>query len=186
MDKLAGMAKRSFWELLIRGIITLIFGVAALVWPEITIEILIILFAVFMLMDGIIAVAGSSIRRFDGWWLTLIGGLAGILVGILTFVWPKVTIFILVYFIAIRSFIVGLFEIIGATQIRYKHEGKWLLIMGGIISILFSLIIAFRPDIGIIAIVAIIALYAIFFGILLISLAFMVKSLAKQMMEENG
>lgn len=183
MDKLTGMAKRPFWELLIRGILALIFGVAALVWPGVTAEILVIFFAIFMLLDGIMAVAGSVIMRFDGWWLILIGGLAGILVGILTFVWPAITLIILVYFIAIRSFIVGLFEIIGASQIREKHEGKWLLIMAGIISIIFSLIIALRPDIGILAIVAIIALYAIFFGILLISLAFMVKSWAKQITE---
>src|SRR6476660_4177590 len=77
--------------LLLRGIVTIAFGVLALVWPGLTLLTLIFLWGAYAIADGVFAL-GAAVSSKGGeiaprWWLALIG-LAGILAGLLAFVWP--------------------------------------------------------------------------------------------------
>lgn len=108
------------------------------------------------------------------WWLGIVG-LSGIAAGIMTFAWPGITTFILLMFIAAWAIVTGVMEIWGAVKLRKEIEGEWLLILSGILSVAFGLILFAQPEIGALALVWLIGWFAVLFGIVNIALAFRLK-----------
>lgn len=163
---------RNWWVFLLRGLIAVIFGVLALVWPEITLITLVILFGGFILLEGIlnllIGITSSETNR--RWWVTLIEGILGISVAVLTFVWPNLTAVVLLYFIAAWALITGILEILAAITLRRMLEREWVMILNGALSIIFALLLFIFPGETAISLVWLIGIYAIIIGILLIIL----------------
>ena len=158
---------RNWWLEVLRGIAAIVFGILAFVWPGITLFTLVLFYGAFVLVDGVLALAaavkgGNATPR---WWLAIVG-LAGIVAGALTFVWPGITAFILLFFIAGWAIVLGIFEIIGAIRLRKEIEGEWLLILNGVLSVLFGLVLLWRPGLGALAVVWIIGAYAIILGVI--------------------
>ena len=92
---------RNWGLILLRGILAIIFGVLAFVWPGITLISLVLLYGAFAFMDGILAIAAAIRGGLPAprWWLALIG-IFGIAAGILTVLWPQITALVLLLFIA--------------------------------------------------------------------------------------
>ncbi len=161
------------WSLiLLRGICAVLFGILAFAWPGVTLLTLVTLYGVYAAMDGIFSI-GAAIRGgtcAPRWWLALVGVIS-LGAAIAAFVYPGMTAMLLVMFIGSWAIAHGIFEIIGAIQIRKEIEGEWLLILHGAVSVLFGLVLLFQPGKGALALVWLIAMYAIFAGFLLIILA---------------
>jgi len=174
------MYRRYWWMLLIRGIVAVLFGLAAIVWPGLTALVLVYLFGAFAFVDGIVAVVVSLQERtiVPRWWVLLIEGIVGILIGILTFFSPTVTALALLYLIAAWAIITGILEIAAAFSMRRALVLEWTLAIAGILSILLGILLAIQPASGILAVVWIIGIYAIVFGVLLIIRAFQFRSAA--------
>jgi len=174
------MYRRYWWMLLIRGIVAVLFGLAAIVWPSLTALVLVYLFGAFAFVDGIVAVVVSLQERtiVPRWWVLLIEGIVGILIGILTFFSPTVTALALLYLIAAWAIITGILEIAAAFSMRRALVLEWTLAIAGILSILLGILLAIQPASGILAVVWIIGIYAIVFGVLLIIRAFQFRSAA--------
>lgn len=155
-----------------RGIIAIIFGIIALVWPGITLIALVYLFAAYALVDGFIAIVVSiqERKRFSSWWAVLLEGIAGVIIGILAFAWPGITLLLLLYFISAWAIITGIMEIVGAFMYaRHTSTGQEIaLVVGGILSIILGILLFFEPAAGLLTIVWIIGIYAIIFGVLLV------------------
>jgi len=168
---------RYWWVLAIRGVAAILFGIAAFVWPDITLAALVLLFGAYALVDGIFAVInGFSVRKEnERWWMVILEGLAGIIFGVLTFLWPSITALVLLYFIAAWSILTGAFEIAAAIRLRREIEGEWLLGLAGCASILFGIILIIVPGPGAIALIWVIGSYALIFGVLLLVLAFRLR-----------
>ena len=98
-------------------------------------------------------------------------GLLGIAAGIVTFAWPGITATLLVLFIGAWALVHGIFEIIGAIQLRKEIDNEWMLILGGALSVLFGLLVLIAPGAGALGLIWAIASYSIVFGILFIALA---------------
>jgi uncharacterized membrane protein HdeD (DUF308 family) len=132
---------RNWWVFLIRGIAAILFGIGAFLWPGLTIAVLVLMFGAYAFVDGIFAIiAGISARNESGrWWMMILVGLAGVVVGILTFVQPGITAIVLLYYIAAWAVISGIFQVISAIQLRKEIEGEWLLVLGGIASVIFGI-----------------------------------------------
>lgn len=162
---------RNWWLYLVRGIIAVLFGIMALLWPAITIGVLVILFGAYVLIEGVLAV-GSSLRNHNekGWWILLLEGLAGIIIGIFTFFIPSLTAQILLLFIALWALVTGVLEIAAAVALRKDIQGEWILALSGIFSVLIGILLLASPGTGLLAIVWLIGLYAVVFGALLIYL----------------
>ena len=140
------------------------------------------MFGAYALVDGIFAVfAGiASVDDFDRWWAVLLEGIVGIVIGLLTFFWPNITALVLLYFIAAWALITGIFEIVAAIQFRRVITGEWMLILGGLLSIIFGILLFVFPAAGAVSVVWMIGIYAIVFGISEIVFAFRLRGLRRE------
>jgi uncharacterized membrane protein HdeD (DUF308 family) len=180
-SKMFSQIFRNWWHFAVRGVFAIIFGILALIWPGPTKFALVLLFGAFALVDGIIAVATSITfhKYFDRWWAMLLEGLTGIIIGGLTFFWPNITALALLYVIAAWAFITGIFEIVAAIHFRSVISGEWVMILGGLFSILLAILLLVFPIAGAVALVWLIGIYAIVAGIIQIIFAFRLHSLLR-------
>ena len=167
-----------WWALAIRGVIAILFGLAALLRPDIALQALILLFGAYALVDGVFAIVGvfGGTRGGTPRWLLLIEGIAGILAGLIAFVLPGLTAIVLLYIIAVWAIVTGIFEIASAIRLRQEITGEWALIIGGALSILFGVILAvIGPVAGLLSLIWLIGVYAVAFGILMLITSFQVR-----------
>lgn len=176
------MLARNWWLIALRGLFAIIFGILAFVWPGPTIAALIILFGAYVLVDGIFSViAGiAAYGERERWWAVLLEGLASIAIGLITFFWPNVTALVLLYFIAVWAIVTGVLEIAAAIQLRRVITGEWLMILTGIASMVFGILLVIFPGAGALAMLWVIASYAIIFGVLMIILAFRLRGMRRE------
>lgn len=179
---LANIFSRNWWLILLRGLFAIIFGFLTWFQPGISLTALVLLFGAYAFADGAIGawIAIKGREEHDDWWVLLIWGLLGIGVGILTFLAPSITALILLFYIAIWAITTGVLEIVTAFRLRKEIKGEWLLILGGLISVVFGVFLVAQPGTGVLALLWLIAAYAVFFGILLVALAFRVRTFNKQ------
>jgi uncharacterized membrane protein HdeD (DUF308 family) len=167
---------KNWWLLLLRGIAAIIFGLLAFAWPGLTLLTLILFYGAFALVDGVLAIVAAMTGGVPGsrWWLAIVG-LLGIAAGLLTFLTPGLTALVLLFFIAGWAIVTGVFEIIGAIKLRKEIDNEWLLILGGIISVLFGVGMMLAPGAGALALVWVIGAYSVVMGVIFVALAFRLK-----------
>jgi uncharacterized membrane protein HdeD (DUF308 family) len=169
---------RNWGWVALRGVAALLFGLLTLFNPVITLATLVLLFGAYVLVDGVFAVVSAvANRRGEPHWLSLlVSGVVGIALGILTFLWPQVTALILLYFVAAWAVIIGLSQIVAGIRLRKLITGEWLLILAGVLSLVFGLMLFVAPGAGALAIALWIGAYATVLGVVLIALALRLRS----------
>jgi uncharacterized membrane protein HdeD (DUF308 family) len=170
---------RYWWAFIIRGIVAILFGLAAWFWPGLTLTALIIVFGAYALVDDIFAVVAGIASHGENrrWWAEVLVGIVSIAAAIITWVWPGLTALVLLYFIASWAVITGVLEIWAAVELRRSIQNEWLLGLGGLASLIFGILLFIFPGAGALGILWLIGLYAILFGILLIGLGWRMHSL---------
>jgi uncharacterized membrane protein HdeD (DUF308 family) len=169
---------QNWWALVLRGVCAVLFGVGAFVWPGITVALLILLYGAYALVEGVLGVAWALVGRQAGSfpWGVLLAGLAGIAVGIVTFVSPGLTALALLYLIAAWAIVRGVFEVIAAISLRRELENEWLLALSGLLSVALGVLLMVAPGAGALALLWWIGGFAIIAGILMIMLGMRLKS----------
>jgi uncharacterized membrane protein HdeD (DUF308 family) len=168
----------NWWALVVRGVAGVLFGIAALVWPRGAVAVLVLLFGAYALVDGIfnLIAAVRAPREGNRWgWLAL-SGVAGIATGLITFFYPGITAVALVLLVAAWSLVTGIAEIIAAIHLRKYIEHEWLLILSGLLSVAFGVLLFLLPAAGALALAIWIGAYALVFGALLIGLGLRLRS----------
>lgn len=170
-----------WWLTAARGALGIVFGILALFWPEPTTIVLVLLFGVFSFMDGIFAIAiGTASREYlQRWWALLLEGITDIVIGVLIFYWPDVTTLVLLYFIAFKAVTAGIFELVLALEFRQDFPGDWIMIIGGMFSVLLATWLFVFPAKGIVSLVWLIGIYAIIAGLIQLLFAFRLWSLLR-------
>jgi uncharacterized membrane protein HdeD (DUF308 family) len=173
---------RNWWALVLRGVLDILFGIAAFAWPGITFTALAILFGAFALVDGCFAIAAAAVGRPQGmpWWALLVEGILGIAVGAITFFYPGLTVLALLMMIAAWAVATGILEIVAAIRLRSEIRGEWLLALSGALSIVLGIALVAYPGPGIVAVTWMIGAYAITFGVLFIALGLRLRRWAHQ------
>jgi uncharacterized membrane protein HdeD (DUF308 family) len=170
--------KRGWGLLVLRGVIAVLFGILCFAMPGITLQAIVLLFGAYALVDGIfmLVVAIRAAKGMPGTGTLVLLGLIGIAAGILTFFYPGITALSLVWVIAFWAISTGVFAIAAAIRLRKELTNEWMLILSGVLSIAFGVLAIMRPGAGALSILWLIGGYAIVFGIMLLALAFKIKS----------
>lgn len=180
------LLRQSWLPLVVQGAAALIFGILAWVWPDRTLQGLIVLFGAYALIDGLIslvAIVGTAALGV-AWWPLLLRGLVGIALGLMTFAWPGVTALILVYIIAAWAVAVGVFQLLIGILIgllfKQRLTGTWLLIVGGIVSIILGFWLVAAPGDGAVALAWLIGTFALAYGLILLAAGFRLRALLQR------
>jgi uncharacterized membrane protein HdeD (DUF308 family) len=168
----------------LRGAAAVLFGLLALVWPDLTVGALVLLFGAYALVDGVsllaAVVTGDPEARAHRA-AFLFEGIVGVAAGILTFVWPGITALALLYVIAAWAVVTGAFEIAAAIRLRREISHEWLLGLSGALSILFGIVLVITPGAGALVITWVIGWYALISGVLLLALAWRVRKVQTEL-----
>ncbi len=155
----------------------MLFGLAALFLPGLVLEVLILLFGAYALVDGVLAVvaafgsSGRGMRRP----LLLIEGVIGILFGIVTLFWPGLTALALLYVVAFWAVFTGIARIVMAIMLRREIENEWSIALSGVLSVILGIVLILLPGVGLLAYTWLIGLLALALGVALIVYAFRVR-----------
>lgn len=171
---------RSWRILAVHGAIAVVFGVLAFIWPGLTLLVLVSLFAAYALLSGAVYLVGAFRHRRDSsdWWLLLLIGLAGLGAGVIAIVHPGLTALVLVLLMGANALVTGVLQIVAALRLRLVMRNEWLLVLSGIVSILFGILVFLFPAAGALALVWLISFHAVFTGAILLSLAFRLRKLS--------
>jgi len=163
----------NWWAFVLRGVVAILFGLLCFLLPHMALLTLIFLFGFFALADGIFNIIAAFRRtgpRQFPWWALLIEGIISIIAGVIAFVLPVAAAVGLLLLIAAWAVATGIMEIVAAIRLRKQITGEWLLVLSGLLSITFGVLLFLFPRAGALAVLIWIGAYAIVFGILLIAL----------------
>jgi uncharacterized membrane protein HdeD (DUF308 family) len=172
-----GPLARNWWLILLRGICAVIFGVLTFVWPGVTLLTLILLYGAYAFIDGVLSIwaAVTSGETAPRWWLLVVGAL-GVAAGLITLVMPGVTALVLLFFIAFWAIATGAMQIVGAIRLRKEIDNEWMLVAGGVLSVLFGFILLVQPGAGALGLLFVIGAFALIEGGILIAFALRLRT----------
>jgi uncharacterized membrane protein HdeD (DUF308 family) len=178
---------RSWWVPALRGVIAILFGAVTLYWPQLTLLVLVSLFAGYAIFTGIVSVAGAikNHTHDDHWWLFLIIGLVGIGAGVITIIHPAMTAVVLVMLIGANALMTGVLDLVTAIRLRREIHNEWLLALSGMAAIVFGILVFLYPIAGILTVIGVISVYAFITGLLLIAAAVRLRAISKVMRHER-
>jgi uncharacterized membrane protein HdeD (DUF308 family) len=174
---------RWWWTFILRGVLAIIFGIVAFISPPATIAVLVLLFGAWALVDGVFDIVAALMHRTmdRSWWLTILEGVIGIVVGLLALAFPDLAAASLLLLISAWSIVTGVIEIGLAIRLREQITGELWLGIAGVLSIVFGVLLFLFPAAGALTIVWIIGAFAIAFGISLIALGWRLRGIHQRM-----
>jgi uncharacterized membrane protein HdeD (DUF308 family) len=175
---MVGRLASNWWAVALRGILAIIFGLLAFVWPAITADVLVAIFGAYALVDGVFALIAALRSSHLGprWWSLVAEGVVGIAIALIAFFLPAVAALWLVWVIAVWAIATGLLKIAAALRLRAEIENEWSLGLSGLGSVVFGVLLAVWPGAGVLALVWLIGAYAIMFGLLLLWLSLRLRA----------
>jgi uncharacterized membrane protein HdeD (DUF308 family) len=163
------LSATSRWGLALRGIAAIIFGLIVWTWPHMVLHVLVLIFGIFAIASGIFAIlAGVRADTSRSRWLLIAEGVLAVLAGIVALGWPAITAVALLFLIALWAIVTGVVEIIGAFGTGGAGGVEWLLILSGVISIIFGILLFVWPHLGLLALVWLIGIYAVIYGVIML------------------
>jgi uncharacterized membrane protein HdeD (DUF308 family) len=173
---MAASLARNWWAVLLRGVVTLIFGLVAIFLPGVTLYSLVLVFAVYMLFDGVLAITAAirAAQRHERWGLFVLEGIADLIAGGVALVIPGAALVAFVVLAAAWAVISGALMLAAGVKLRGDHGRAWL-IVGGIASIVWGVLLGLFPVAGLVVLTWWLGAYALVFGVSLVLLAFTLR-----------
>ena len=171
----------NWWAMALRGVFGILFGLIALFAPGPTILSLVLLFSAYMLVDGVFGII-SAVRaagRHERWGLLLLEALVNIAAGVVAFLLPGLTVIVFVLLMAAWALVSGGLMLGAAFKLTQQH-GRWWLALGGVVSIIYGVLLAIAPLIGALVLTWWLGAYALAFGVILLVLAFRLRGQKNQ------
>jgi len=176
-DDMSAVLARNWWAIALRGVFAILFGIIALFLPLVTITALVLLFGAYMLVDGIFVIVAAvrAARQHERWGWLVVEGIADFVAAAIAFLWPLATVIAFVILMAAWAIVSGAIMTAAAFRLRVPHGRGWML-FGGIVSMIWGVLLLLWPLIGAVVLTWWMAAYALFFGGALLVLAFRLRS----------
>ncbi len=167
-----------WWLVVLRGLCGILFGVVAVLAPGVTILSLVVVFAVYMLADGVFGLISAVMagQRGERWGLLVGESLFNFVTGVVMLLFPAITVFAFMLLIAVWAIVTGALMI--GTAMNHRQDGKWPLVIGGLVSVVFGIVLAVGPLIGAAVLTWWLGLYALIFGGALLAFGLKLRSVA--------
>jgi uncharacterized membrane protein HdeD (DUF308 family) len=177
LKPLNGILAENWWAVALRGVLGIVFGIVAFLLPGATMLSIILIFAGYMMADGVLGIVAAvrAARSHDRWgWLTF-EGILSIVTGIIAALWPGLTAIAFVLLVAAWAIVTGGLMVAAAFDLNTEH-GRWWLALSGFVSIIFGCLLIAAPLLGALVLTWWVAAYALAFGVVLVILAFRLRS----------
>jgi uncharacterized membrane protein HdeD (DUF308 family) len=180
-DPVVVLDPRRAWGLVVlRGAMAFLFGLFALIWPEITVLAFALLFGVYALADGIgLLVDAFRNPHRSNRGMRILGGVLGVLAGLIAIIWPGLTVAALAIIVGVWAVVTGVTEIVVAIRLRKQIEGELMLGLAGLLSAVFGILVLAWPLAGAVTIASVIGIFALVYGVVLIGLGLRLRGLAR-------
>ena len=172
------------WKVIaLRGSAAIAFAVVILVWPNIGLATLIALFGAFALVSGFATIAGAFDLPIQGGQRAslVVEGILGVAVGVVVFIWPELSGLGLLYVVAAWAIALGIFEIALAFVLPIRGGRSLLVVLGGLLSVAFGVIMFAHPGAGAVALLTLIAAFAMVTGVMQIAFALELRRLVTEL-----
>jgi uncharacterized membrane protein HdeD (DUF308 family) len=172
---------RNWWLVALRGALAILFGIVAILLPGPTLAALVLLFAAYMVVDGVLAIVAAvrAARRHERWGWLIFEGIVDLAAAAIAFLFPVATIFAFVLLVGAWAIVSGAVLWAAAFRLNLAH-GRWLMAFGGIVSVIWGFLLILWPAIGALALTLWIGAYALIFGVALLVLAFRLRRRAHE------
>ncbi len=176
VEAMSSLLAQNWWAIALRGVFAILFALIAFFWPGATILSFVLFFSAYMLVDGVFGIVAGvrAASQHQRWGLLVLEGVLDILVGIIAFAMPGLTVLFFVTLMAVWSLITGGLMIAAAFRLDPAFGRGWL-IFSGIVSVLFGIALLVAPLVGAVVLTWWLGAYALVFGIALLVLAFKLK-----------
>jgi uncharacterized membrane protein HdeD (DUF308 family) len=177
-DVVEGILSGLWWAIALRAAAAILLGVIAIFMPGPTLAAIVIVFGIYAIIDGILAIVAAvrGFRRKERWWPMLLEGLVGIAAGAIAIFWPGIGALALTYLVAAWALVTGAFEVAAAIRLRKVMTGEWLLLIAGLLSIVLAVLVALFPGTGALLLVWWLGAYAFAYGVISLVLALRVRT----------
>jgi uncharacterized membrane protein HdeD (DUF308 family) len=177
-----------WWTFVLRGLIALIFGVFVLSWPGLSLDELVQTFGVFALFQGVLSFMPGLNAIGRKMYFLMIGGFAGVLAGVFTFIgpgigrmfWPEIAAATLLFIITFWVVLTGMGEVIGSLRLPAALSEKWALTVSGVVGLFLGVILLARSGRGAVENAWLIGVFAVAFGLLWTFFGFKTRSLSSK------
>jgi len=170
---------QAWWLVILRGVVAIIFGLALLAAPVKSSVVITALVGLFILLDGVIVSISSlfTIKDNKHWWILLLWGLVGILVGAAIFAYPGITLKVLFFLFALWLLLIGILLLVTAIVVRKESEMEWFLAANGIVALILGVLFLGNPQVSFTIMAVLVGLFALFSGILTTAFGFKLHGL---------
>jgi uncharacterized membrane protein HdeD (DUF308 family) len=184
MDTVVRTLSRNWWLFLLQGVLSLVLGVLIVIWPGHALTVMILLFGLLILVNGVVAVfaaiGAAGVQEPWAWKLT--EGILGIIVGLAILRWPGVTALIAVYLVGAWALISGIMAIVGAIADHAVMRQAWLVALAGVVSVIFGVAMFAMPaTASTLTLAYLVGIYAILYGLATCAIGFRIRTLPQQM-----
>ena len=171
-DAMSALLAQNWWAIALRGVFAIIFGIIALLMPGATMLALVLLFAAYLLVDGIFAIIAAvrAARRQERWGWLIFEGLVDLVTGGIAAVWPLITIVAFALLMGAWAIVTGALLLGASYRLNIPH-GRWLMALAGAISVIWGVLLIIWPLIGAVVLTWWMAAYALIFGVAMLVLA---------------
>jgi uncharacterized membrane protein HdeD (DUF308 family) len=176
-DAMSALLAQNWWAIALRGVFAIIFGIIALLMPGAAMLALVLLFAAYLLVDGIFAIIAGvrAARSQERWGWLIFEGIVDLVTGVIAVLWPLITIVAFVFLMGAWAIVTGALLLAASYRLNIPH-GRWLMALAGAISVIWGVLLIIWPLIGALVLTWWMAAYALIFGVAMLVLAFRLRS----------
>jgi uncharacterized membrane protein HdeD (DUF308 family) len=186
-EAMSNLLAQNWWAIALRGVFAIIFGIIALLMPGAALLAFVLLFAAYMLVDGVFAIIAAvrAAQRHERWGWLIFEGILDFIAGGIAVVWPVITIIAFVFLMGAWAIVTGALMFGASFRLNIAH-GRWLMTLAGAVSMIWGVLLIIWPLIGAVVLTWWIAAYALFFGVALLVLAFQLRSRRRDAIAPSG